>query len=178
MGVIDWLILLILLAFTIWGIRRGFVAMLVQLAGVVLTFFLISHYYPLVANQLMAKYSLSKVLASIASIVLIMVLIVVITKIVIWGMNRFLKLIRLSGLNRSIGAVIGFANGLLLVIILTVVLDYMPRLSNPLKDGGKHRVYTGVEQLKEDLFNKLKLTNKTKLIQMPKILKKQEQSID
>jgi membrane protein required for colicin V production len=170
MGVIDWIILVFLLAFTVNGFRVGFAAMLIQLGGFILAFILIGHYYPLLASQLMLKYAFSKPLASIISILLIIVLLVVILRFVTWGINRFLKAVYLSWMNRSFGALFGFANGLLCVIIFTVILDYMPKLSDPLKDGNRHRVYTAVEQLKEDLFSKLQLENRIKLIRMPKVL--------
>jgi len=60
-------------------------------------------------------------------------------------------------------------NGLICVIIITVVLDYLPKVSTPLKDGEKHRVYAGVEVLKEELFDKLQLENRMKYIKMPKL---------
>lgn len=174
MGVIDWIILIFLLAFIVNGFRVGLASMLIQLAGFIISFFLIGHYYPLLASQLMIKYSFSKPLASIIAIALILVLLVVVLRFVTWAINRFLKAIFLSWLNRSLGALAGFANGLLCVIIFTVVLDYMPKVSEPLKDGSRHRVYTAVEQLKEDLFTKLQLENRIKLIKMPTVLPKEE----
>ncbi|HPI25949.1 MAG TPA: hypothetical protein PLO57_05735, partial [Candidatus Cloacimonadota bacterium] len=83
--------------------------------------------------------------------------------------DRFIKALKLSGMNRFLGAVLGLVNGLICVIIITVALDYLPKVSTPLKDGEKHRVYAGIEVLKEDLFDKLQLENRVKYIKMPKI---------
>lgn len=169
MGIIDWIILAFLLFFTFNGYRRGLVGAIIQLAGFVLAFFLIGHYYPLLASQLMLKYSLSKGLATVISVILILILLVVITRFVIWAIDRFIKALKLSGMNRFLGAALGLVNGLICVIIITVVLDYLPKVSTPLKDGEKHRVYAGIEVLKEDLFDKLQLENRVKYIKMPKI---------
>jgi uncharacterized membrane protein required for colicin V production len=100
--------------------------------------------------------------------------VVVVVRFVIWILDRFIKALNLGWLNRSLGAVLGFLNGLILVIIFTVLMDYMPNLAAPLKDGEKHRVYVGVEQLKEDLFAKLNLQNRIKYIKMPEFLKNRE----
>ncbi len=40
---------------------------------------------------------------------------------------------------------------------------------NPLKNGEKHRVYAGVNLVKEEIFTKLNLTERMKLIKMPKL---------
>ena len=169
MGIIDWIILAFLLFFTFNGYRRGLAGAIIQLAGFVLAFFLIGHYYPLLANQLMLKYAMSKGLATVIAVILILILLVVITRFVIWAIDRFIKALKLSGMNRFLGAVLGLVNGLICVIIITVALDYLPKVSTPLKDGEKHRVYAGIEVLKEDLFDKLQLENRMKFIKMPKI---------
>ncbi|MDD2596655.1 MAG: CvpA family protein [Candidatus Cloacimonetes bacterium] len=169
MGIIDWIILAFLLFFTFNGYRRGLAGAIIQLAGFVLAFFLIGHYYPLLANQLMLKYAMSKGLATVIAVILILILLVVITRFVIWAIDRFIKALKLSGMNRFLGAVLGLVNGLICVIIITVALDYLPKVSTPLKDGEKHRVYAGIEVLKEDLFDKLQLENRMKYIKMPKI---------
>jgi uncharacterized membrane protein required for colicin V production len=80
-----------------------------------------------------------------------------------------LRALKLSNLNRFLGAVLGVINGLLVVIILMVILDFMPKLSTPLKDGEKHRVYAGVNLVKEEIFTKLNLTERMKLLKMPKL---------
>ncbi|MDD4687374.1 MAG: CvpA family protein [Candidatus Cloacimonetes bacterium] len=174
MGVIDWIILAVLLFFTVVGIRRGLVGAVVQFAGAVLAFFLVGHYYPLLANQLILKYGLGKTISTIIAVVLILILIVVIVRFVLWILERFIKALNLSWLNRTVGGILGLVNGLILVIIFTVLMDYMPKLSEPLKDGEKHRVYVGVEQLKEELFAKLNLKNRIKYIKMPEFLQQRE----
>lgn len=174
MGVIDWSILAVLLIFAIVGFRRGLAGAVVQFAGAILAFFLVGHYYPLLANQLMLKYGHGKTLSTFIAILLILILIVVILRFVIWILDRFIQACNLSWLNRVLGALLGFANGLILVIILSVMMDYMPKVSEPLKDGEKHRVYVGVEQLKEDLFAKLNLKNRMKYIKMPEFLKNRD----
>jgi len=168
MGVIDWIILALLLVFTFLGWRRGFVAAIVQLCGYILTFFLVGHYYPLLQRSLLIRYHMARWMATVLSVLLIIVLIVVVVRIVIYVLNRLLDAMNLSALNKGIGTVLGFANGLLVVIILMVMLDFVPSLSTPLKNGDKHRVYAGINVLKEELFDKFKLTERMKFIKMPR----------
>ena len=168
MGIIDWLILGLLLVFTYLGWRRGLAAAVVQLCGYILTFFLEGHYYPLVQRSLILKYHLARPLATIISVLLIIVLIAVVVKVVVYVLNRVLSALRLSSINKGIGAFMGLLNGLLIVIILMVMLDFIPRVSAPLENSQRHRVYAGISVLKEELFSKLKLTQRMKLIKMPR----------
>lgn len=169
MGIIDWIILAALVIFTFWGWRKGLLANIIQLCGYILTFFLVGHYYPLVARSLIINFHFAKWLATVISVILIVVLIIVIARIVIYILNKFLKALRMSSLNRGLGAVLGAINGLLVVIIFMVVLDFMPKVSTPLKDGEKHRVYAGVNLMKEEIFTKLNLSERMNLIQLPKL---------
>ena len=38
-----------------------------------------------------------------------------------------------------------------------VLLDYAPKLSEPLKDHANHRVYAAMDVFKEDIFDNLKM---------------------
>ncbi|MCB5253731.1 MAG: CvpA family protein [Candidatus Cloacimonadaceae bacterium] len=176
MGVIDWTIIAFLLVLTYFGLRRGLAGAIVQLAGVILTFILIGHYYPLLANQLVLKYGLSKTLSILIAVVLILILVVVVTRFVIWILDRFIKVLNLGWLNRLLGAILGLLNGLILVIIFTLIMDYMPRVSQALKNPDKHRVYVGMDTLKDDVVTHFKLNNYFKYIKLPEYMQSQEES--
>ena len=105
MGIIDWIILAVLLLFTFFGWRKGLLASIIQLGGYILTFFLVGHYYPLVQRSLILKFHFAKWLATVVSVVLIIVLIVVIVRIVIFLLEKFLRALKLSPVNRTLGAV-------------------------------------------------------------------------
>lgn len=166
MGAIDWIILAVLMVFVYLGWRRGLVAAIVQLCGYILSFFLVGHYYPLVQRSLILRYHLAHWLARLFSVLLIIVLIVVVVRIVIYILNRVLKAIKLSTLNKAGGATLGLFNGLLIVIIFMVILDFIPKVSTPLENSQKHRVYAGISILKEELFTKLKLSQRVKLLNL------------
>jgi len=166
MGILDWLILALLMVFIYLGWRRGFVAAIVQFCGYILSFFLVGHYYPLVQRNLILRYHLAHWLATVFSVLLILVLIVVVVRIVVYILNRVLKAMKLSTLNKAGGATLGLINGLLIVIIFMVMLDFVPKVSTPLENSQKHRVYAGISVLKEELFSKLKLTQRVKLLKL------------
>ena len=163
MGIIDWIILVLLFVFLIFGLRRGFAGMLVQLVGYIATFVLIGQYYPLLRNSLVLKFKFDSTLASILAIILIIVLIGVIARLVIYFLDRTLRLMRLSTMNKFFGALFGLFNALLIVMIFTVILDFIPSLSGPLKNPSKHRVYYQIDQIKKETFNTFRLNQRLKL---------------
>ncbi|PKN77749.1 MAG: hypothetical protein CVU48_10565 [Candidatus Cloacimonetes bacterium HGW-Cloacimonetes-1] len=165
MGIFDWTILAFLLVFLVMGYRKGLVGMLINLAGFVLSFLLVSHYYPLVRQGLMIRLHVGSGFATFLSICLILLSITMIVKIVIYLLDKTISVLHLSFLNRSLGAIFGLVNALLCVIIISLIIDYIPVLSKPLGDSEKHRVYAGVCVIKEDLVDKLKISHQ-------KILKK------
>lgn len=175
MGIIDWLILLILLAFTFLGLRKGLGATLVQIGGMIAAFLLVGHFYPLLRNSMIAKYSMHHTLATVIAVVLIIVMIAVVVRLVIWILNALLKAMHLSGLNRLLGTLFGFVNGLLLVIVIMAGLDFLPKVSTPLKNSGEHRVYAGIDQLKEELFDRLKLKQRKIYLQWKEKLQADEE---
>lgn len=157
MGIIDWIILLFLLCFIVQGWRRGLAGMIIRGGGIVASFFLIGHFFPLVKTSLLANYKMGVVLATIIALLLIIVLMVVLIRLVMYFLQLLLKSARLTTANKFLGMGLGFLNGLLVVIVFTMMMDYIPSLSTPLKVGSKHRVYAAVDTLKTDLVNTIKL---------------------
>lgn len=175
MGFIDWFLLLLLAVLVFTGARRGLAGALVQFGGIVLSFFLIGHYYPLLANQMMLKYGFSKLLASFIAVILIVVLLVVIVRFVTWIFDRFIKAVGLTGVNRFLGGFLGLLNGLILIIVMMTIMDYIPKFSNKLKDAERHKVYAGIDLFKDEIFAQMQLQNHLQYIKMPKAIEKKEQ---
>lgn len=163
MGIFDWTILIFLLVCVVYGFRKGLAGALIQLAGLVLSFILIGQYYPAVRLGLMLKYNLNPILANLVALILIIVAILVVVKLVIYLLNSILKMMNLSFINQALGAVFGFVNGLIIIITISVLIDYIPAWSYKLEEPGKHRVYSAVQVIKDDLFEKFKLNARVKL---------------
>jgi len=165
MGIIDWIIVILLVAFMIVGFRRGFAGMAVQLLGYIASFFLIGQYYPLIRNSLVYKYHFDGVLASILAILLILILLGVIVRLVIFLLNKTLRLVNLGTTNRLFGALFGLLNALLIVMIFCLLVDYFPGLAKPLKMRSKHKVYYEIDQAKDEVFTALKLQQRLQYIE-------------
>ncbi len=164
MGVFDWTILVFLVICIVYCLRMGLVGALVHLAAIIFSFFLVSHFYPAVRYGLMAKLNTQPLLANLASIILIVTIILVLVQLVIFALERILGYMHLSFINHALGGLFGFLGGLIIVVILSVMIDYFPGISAKLADAEKHRVYNGVLVIKEEVFNTLKLKAQDKLL--------------
>ena len=173
MGIIDWIILGFLVSCIWFGWRKGFTAAIVQMGGHILTFILVAHYFPLVQLRLMGKFGLGRGWALFFAILLIVVLVVVVIKLVVYILQKVLRALKLTTANKTAGAGLGLVNGLIVVIIFMVIFDFIPSLSTPLKNSSKHRVYAGINLLKEEVFTKLNLTHRMKLLKLPSIQKEE-----
>lgn len=172
MGFIDWLIVIILALTAFHGFRKGLAAMLVRLGGAIAVFLLIGQVFPLVRNSLIVNLKLGLTSATLLGVILIIVAVAVVLGLLERIFHKALKATHLSGLNKLLGLLLGLANGILLVIIMMVLLDYAPKLSEPLKDGEKHRIYAAADVLKEEAFNALKFNERDRFQQLKQKIQK------
>jgi membrane protein required for colicin V production len=160
MGIFDWILLLFLI-FLLWrGWRKGFIGMLLHLAGVILVFFLIAHYYPAVKQGLIDKLHLGGLLATILAVVLIVALIALIVQIIRLLLEKAMKMMKISFLNSALGALLGFLTGLLFIIVVSLFIDFVPSWRKPLENPQKHRVYSAVKVVRGELYSALKMKQK------------------
>ncbi len=160
MGILDWLILIVLIVLMVWGWRKGIIAMALQLAGAFLVFFLIAHYFPLVRNGLMVKLHLGSLLSTILGVILIVALIALVVQIIRLLMERTLKLMHVSFLNSSLGALIGFLTGLIVVVVLSIMIELVPSFRRSLDNSEKHKAYAAVRVIRSEMYSAFKIKQK------------------
>jgi uncharacterized membrane protein required for colicin V production len=157
MGIFDWLILLLIAFFTWRGWSKGFIGMLLHLAGIVLVFFLVAHYFPVVKTGLMLKLHLGVILSTILAVIMIVAMIALIVQIIKMLLEKTLKLMHISFLNSSMGALMGFLTGLLVMVVLSIFIDIVPFVSKPLQNSEKHRVYAAVKVVRSEMYSAFKI---------------------
>lgn len=166
MGVIDWIILAVILFTMIMGWLKGFTTSLIYLGAWVFNFYFLGQLYPLLANTIRTKYNLPPLISNIVAIFFVVILIVVLAKIVITLLDVLIKALKLSTINRFFGLLLGLLNGALIIIVMMVLIDHVPRLANSLNDPQKHKVYARVHSYKDGIFDRLKLTQHEKYLQL------------
>jgi uncharacterized membrane protein required for colicin V production len=170
MGFIDLLLVAIIGFSMAWGWRKGLAAMIVRLVAIVASFFLVGHLFPLARASLVNNFGFSRGLATFVTVVLILVLIAVLVRIAIEILNRALKAVKLSGVNKFFGMLVGLVNALFFILIVMVVLDYFPKVSNSFKDPRRHKVYYALNNLKRDIASNPELRERMPKIDLKDIL--------
>lgn len=126
MHILDIILGVFLLILAIWGIKKGFIASVIQLVGLVVAFVVISKMGHFVKEWLIMEFELSEIIAVIASYILIFIVIMLLVRLIIFMMHRFVEMLHLKWLNRLLGAIFSIINGLLILSILTIILNISP----------------------------------------------------
>jgi len=126
MKALDLLLALYLFLLTFNGFRRGLIASLLHLAGILCAFLLVGRYAPLVKEGLVLKWHFGPLIASITAYLLVLVGLAVVVQLIRFGLERAVHWMRLGGVNKALGALFGFLNGLLLLTVLVAIIHLLP----------------------------------------------------
>jgi len=130
---VNWLdiVLIVVLAFsTIQSLRKGFSREIVGLAASLAALVLAMWFYGM-AGSFIAPYVGSARTANLLGFVMVIIAVLLLGSLIGWIVSRFLRTIGLSFFDRLLGAVFGFARGLLITIaVLTAVMAFGPRADN------------------------------------------------
>ena len=110
MNTIDIIILILLLIGGLNGLRQGFIKAFANLVGWIFALIVAAKYSTLLAPSMVAL-STDPVVQKIAAFAFIVLMIVVLTWIVTFLLNRILKTLKLGPLNRLAGGVFGGRSG-------------------------------------------------------------------
>lgn len=108
------------------GLRKGLIASIIHLIALVFTFILIAEASPYISFLLHTKFNLSELVSAILSYIIVLVVIIILTKLVILLLNKLIKALKLSMINRILGAVFGFCNGVILLAIVLLLISISP----------------------------------------------------
>lgn len=124
MEFIDYILIIVLALSTVLSLFRGFVKEAMSLAGWVIAIWVAWKFSPQLAGGLtgLIETDLVRLWAARA---LLMIGVLMGTGIVSWLISTALDQTGLTGTDRSIGMLFGFARGVVLVGLLLVLLEYM-----------------------------------------------------
>jgi membrane protein required for colicin V production len=124
---VDGIIAVVLLLSVIAGFREGFVRIAIGFAAVVIGFLAAAWFYGLVADPLL-PYVKDARIASLVGFMLVLCGVMGVGALIGLLLSRTLKLVGLSFVDRSLGAVVGGVRGAVLLIVFTMILmAFLPR---------------------------------------------------
>ncbi len=118
MGVFDTIVLLVLCAASFLGWQNGAVSQLAALVSLVAGAFVAANYYPQIAVHIGAPEPWNNIAAGVIAYLA--------TSMIVWLVFRTVRssidALKLGGFDRQVGALLGAAKGLAIVVVLTLVM--------------------------------------------------------
>ena len=125
MNWLDILLLILLAAFVLEGVRQGFVRVVIGLAATVLGLFLAAWFYG-TAGSFLLPYLSSPSLAHVAGFLLVFIGVQLAGALLGWALAAIFKWSGLSWLDRALGALMGALKTALVGIVLVMILTAFP----------------------------------------------------
>jgi membrane protein required for colicin V production len=130
MNWLDYVLLAILLFSVVMSARKGFSREIVGLAAALVALVLGMWFYGLAGSFLLPWVSSVRI-ANLAGFLFVVLAVLVLGWILGWIVNRFLRTIGLSFMDRLLGAAFGFVRGLLILIaLLTAYMAFGPHVDS------------------------------------------------
>lgn len=118
--------LALLFVFALLGWRAGLIRRVLELAGMVASILLASHYGHLLAEPLQDITGLSERLAGPLGLLVLLVALILLTRLLAWSLAKALRVSILGWLDRWGGAALGLVIGLLVCSVLLMLVCRLP----------------------------------------------------
>ncbi len=152
-NITDIILGIFLVILLINGIRKGFIACLIHLLGLIAAFFLITNVGFLVKRNLIIRLKMSDNLAHIFSYLIIFILILILARIVIILLHKVITELNLNFINRSLGAVFGLASGAFIIALLLIFIDVTPMKGFIRKETSNSRIVSYVRLMTREILD-------------------------
>ncbi|MDP8232703.1 MAG: CvpA family protein [Candidatus Zophobacter franzmannii] len=155
MRILDLILLGILIIITFYGWKKGIVASLLSLAGIIISFVLAGLYAPMFQNALVNNFGLGSGMSMFLAYLLVIIIILLIIQIIRLLLEGILKLLHLTIVNRILGAMFAFINGVLLFVVLLTLIEITPAQKKFVKSTEGSVFITSVREVKNELMTLL-----------------------
>jgi membrane protein required for colicin V production len=125
MATLDWILLAVLTASMLMGVWRGLVREVLSLAGWIAGFLLAQMFAPDVGARLPMEGA-SEGVRYLAGFVVVFLMVLVLTALSGWVLQKLVAAVGLGILDRMLGAVFGTLRGMILLLVITVIVGMTP----------------------------------------------------
>lgn len=132
---LDFIIAIPILLFLVNGFRKGFIEEVLGLLGQIIAIFLAFTYMNLLADFWKEFYSIDSGWIPFFSFVIIYIVAIVLVRLLIKVLESFIKLVRLSLVNRIFGGLFAAFKGALIISVFLVLLSLLDQPSTENKDS-------------------------------------------
>ena len=123
---VDLIILIIILINVILGFKRGIIAEILTLIGLISAIFLAIFWYSDLSIFLMEQFKWNETLLNVLSFVIIFIGVIIFFRLLENVLTRITALLLLSWINNIGGALFGFIRGTIIVGLLLFLVNFIP----------------------------------------------------
>lgn len=150
MGTLDVILSIIIFIFFLFGLKKGFIATIINLAAFVFFFVLIVYIGPVLKEIIQLKFTVSEFLATTLSYFVIFLVIFLISAILIKIFTKILKALKINWINRLLGGVLGVANALIIITVLFLIFMILPFPKNKKSVIEQSKILTWIDTITKD----------------------------
>lgn len=125
-NLVDLIILIIVLFNLFLGFKRGLIAELLTLIGLISAIFIAIFWYQNLSIFLLRQFKWNETLSSILSFIIIFIVIILCFRILETILSRITTFLLLNWINNLGGALFGFIRGAIIVSILLFLINFIP----------------------------------------------------
>ena len=150
MGTLDIILSIIIFVFFLFGLKKGFIATVINLAAFILFFILIVYIGPIFKEIIQLNFTVNDFLASTLSYFAIFLIIFLISAILIKILTKILKALKINWINRLLGGVLGIANALIIITVLFLIFTILPYPKNKKTVIKQSQILTWIDSITKD----------------------------
>ncbi len=152
MRILDIVLYIIMAVITFYGWRKGFLASLLQLAGVIAAFLLAGKYAPLFQNALVNNFGIGPGISMFLAYLLVIIIILLIIQVIRLLLESLVKALNLTIVNRILGAMFAFINGTLLFVVILTFIEISPIRDSFVEKTANSKFITATRNVKTELL--------------------------
>ncbi len=135
LGVVDFIILVIVVASAIYGAFKGFISQLVSILSLILGTWCAFKFSPVVANYIKGLFPAGETVIYIISFIIILLIMILICTFIGKAIEKIVTFSLLGWLNRLLGILFAAAKSLIILSLIVFILNYLDRSWNILPDS-------------------------------------------
>lgn len=158
LGILDFIILIVILASAIYGAFKGFISQIVSIASLLLGVWCAFKFSDFAALQIKKYFEMGETAIYIAAFILVLVLVIIAGNIIGMAIEKIVHLSLLGWLNRLLGILFSSIKWIIIMSLIAYIINYIYDSWNLLPDSfpGKSQLYQQLTNLSEIIFPYLK----------------------
>ena len=154
LGVLDFVILIIIIASAIYGAFKGFVSQLASIVSLLLGVWCAFEFSDYAASHIKELFSMGETAIYILSFTIILVLVIILGNIIGKGIEKIIHLVLLGWLNRLLGIIFSATKWVIIMSLIAYITNFINKSWHIIPDSffaGSH-LYPQLTTLSEKIF--------------------------